>query len=148
MTVRVTSTGTCLYMYFCVCVLVYIYMHICASRVSRRAFRKHWRSVYVAQIGRGSTAIRGYIPFIITVWSTGGKREDTRSLVRSGREQSESRSSSRYEANMRVLTSRVSSQMHLQKICLILIRVAIYSRYFSLFLSFLKNYFTKKHMCI
>lgn len=96
---------------------VSVCVHVCASRVSRRAFRKHWRSVYIAQIGRGSTAIRGYIPFIITVWSTAGKREGTRSLTRSklGREQRESRSSSRCQANMRVSTSRAPISMHFGK---------------------------------
>lgn len=74
MTIRVTSTGMrrCVHTYICA------RMHVHLSSVE--AFRKHWQSMYIAQIGRGSTAIRGYIPFIITVWSTAGKREGTRAL--------------------------------------------------------------------
>lgn len=123
MTVRATSTGTSS-----------LYVHVCVSRVSRRAFRKHWRSVYIAQIGRGSTAIRGYIPFIITVWSTAGKREGTRSLTRSelGREQRESCSPSRRQANMRVSTSRASIPMNLQKTRLLIHSfIVIYSQFFK-----------------
>jgi len=113
-----------------------------ASRVSRRAFRKHWRSVYIAQIGRGSTAIRGYIPFIITVWSTAGKREGTRSLTRSklGREQRESCSSSRCQANMRVSTLRAPISMHLGKTHTRSLIHSFIVIYFQFFFKKLKKY--------
>lgn len=137
-------------------VSIYTFPHVCvytctraqaSSRASRRAFRKHWRSVYIAQIGRGSTAIRGYIPFIITVWSTAGKREDTRSLVRSGREQTRLAPlflSSRGEYASVDFTRVIS--LCLCKRYMLEPQSCRDSFSFNISLSSAKNYFIKKYM--
>lgn len=116
----------------------FLCVHVCASRVSRRAFRKHWRSVYIAQIGRGSTAIRGYIPFIITVWSIAGKREGTRSLARSelGREQCESRALR--HAARRICECRLRARQS-PKDTLINPFIVIYSQFLKKKTAFLKE---------